>query len=347
MSADKRPIISILISKGQRATMLTDQAMAELNEIGEVQTFTDPASMPAPELLRCVVEADVVVTGWGSPMLPIEAVGEIEEGIRAGRRVPLHICHTTGGIRRTVPEEMLRSDGFVVTNWGTSVSPFVAETALLLLLACTRRMRYRFDEVVLRKGRQGKYREGDTLYGRRVGFYGFGAIAGFLFNLLRPFGCECSYFDPYAQVDSVECPDLEAVASLDELFSRNEVLTLHAGLTEETRGTVDYRRLMMLPENAILVNTARGAIIDHDGLRKALQEKPLWCGFDVTSPEPPPADSFLLEDHHVIVTPHLGGKVGAAQVEAMSRTAVDNITRFLRGEPVESRITLERYGRMT
>ena len=347
MAVRNRAEIVLLIPEDRRATMLTDRAMAELNELGDVRTVADPASIPEAELLGLVVEADVLLTGWGSPMLPKEAVGKIEEAVESGHREPLHICHITGGIRTTVPKEMLLSEGFVVTNWGTAISPFVAETALTLLLACTRRMRYRFDEVVLRKGWQGEYREGDTLFGRSVGFYGFGAIARFLYNLLQPFECVCSYFDPYAQVDQAEYPDIEPLSSLDELFSRNEIITLHAGLTEETRGSVDYRRLMMLPDDAILVNTARGAIIDHEELKRALQEKPLWFGFDVTSPEPPSEDSFLLKDHHVIVTPHLGGKVGTAQVEAMSRTATCTIKRFLRGEPVEFRITPERYGRMT
>jgi phosphoglycerate dehydrogenase-like enzyme len=161
---------------------------------------------------------------------------------------------------------------------------------------------------------------GGYLTGRTVGIIGCGHIGKDLVPLLRAFEC------PILVNDIVEFPDFYAAhgiepVDLETLLRRSDIVTLHVPLSETTRDLIDARRLAMLKTTAVLINTARGGLVDEIALKRMLQEKRLAAAaFDVFAAEPP-VDQELLALPNFLVTPHIGGSAHEA-ILAMGRAAI-------------------------
>lgn len=132
---------------------------------------------------------------------------------------------------------------------------------------------------------------------------------------------------------------------LDELVRRADVVSLHAPSLPETRQLIDQRRLALMRDGAVLINTARGALVDTDALTEELVSGRLDAVIDTTDPEVLPADSPLYELDNVLLTPHVAGSMGA-ETERMGWLAVEEIERYARGEPLAHAITREDRGRI-
>jgi phosphoglycerate dehydrogenase-like enzyme len=278
------------------------------------------------------------VTGWGSPRLPLGALEEEKSSLR-------YVCHLTGEMRRCVPLEYIRNDRVVITNWGSAIAGFVAETALALILACSRRLRRHFEAMITRGGWRGDVLPSGSLFNKRIGLYGLGNIARQLIELLSPFNPVLSYYDPYAEGDILG--KMKRAEDLADLFEHNDIVSIHAAQTPETIGSVNRRILELLPDNAILVNTARGAIMNEKDLADVLAHKNLWVGLDVFTEEPLHAESTLRTSDRIVLTPHIGGKTGTDQMDAIARVALRNIRDFIAGKPLQFVITEREYDKMT
>jgi phosphoglycerate dehydrogenase-like enzyme len=129
-------------------------------------------------------------------------------------------------------------------------------------------------------------------------------------------------------------------AELDELLRRADVLTLHAPSLPETEHLIDARRLALMKDDALIVNTARGSLFDQAALVAELSKGRFFAFLDVTDPEPPAADSPLRSLPNVVVTPHLAGCI--ENCTRMGEMAVEELRRFFAGEPPLYQITPER-----
>ena len=153
-----------------------------------------------------------------------------------------------------------------------------------------------------------------------MGIVGCGHIGKDLVGLLRAFDCKILVNDvvDYAEFYSVN--GVEPVG-LDELLSRSDVVTLHVPLDESTRGLLDARRLSLMRSSAVLINTARGGLVDEEVLKERLESGLLaGAAFDVFAEEPP-QDQGLLALPNFLVTPHIGGSSHEA-ILAMGRAAI-------------------------
>lgn len=294
---------------------------------------------PAEEdLLRVLEQTDVLFTGWGTPFLPLRL---LQQPVRRLR----YICHLTGGMRPNIPREYLESD-LLVTNWGDGPMWYLAEGNLALMLACSREMprlpRHMRDQPRWTYPFQNP---APTLRRKTVGFLGFGAIGRILRDLLAPFEVKPLIFDPYL----AEVPDgCERAISLEDLFSRADILTIQAGLTKETEKLVNRALLDRLKPHAIFINTARGKIVNEADLIAFLRDRPdVWAGLDVFEVEPLPKDSPLLQMDHVICYPHSVCAGGEDMYRAASEFAAANIHAYAAGQPLKALITTALYDRMT
>jgi phosphoglycerate dehydrogenase-like enzyme len=171
----------------------------------------------------------------------------------------------------------------------------------------------------------GKWKQhiGRQLSGRTVGIIGCGYIGKDLVKLLKPFNCtvivnDIKYFDEFYKEHNVKAVDQE------ELLAKSDIVTLHTPLDDSTRNMLSAERLSLMRSDAILINTARGGIIDEDALKKMLTEGKLGgAAFDVFSIEPP-EDKELLNLSNFIVTPHIGGSSKEA-ILAMGRAAINGL----------------------
>ncbi|MBV9835128.1 MAG: hydroxyacid dehydrogenase [Alphaproteobacteria bacterium] len=175
--------------------------------------------------------------------------------------------------------------------------------------------------------------------GRTMGIVGLGAVGKRVARAAAGLGLKVMAYDPYinAVIDGVE-----RVASLEDLLARAEVLTLHCPLTDETEGMIGAAELAALPKGAIVLNCARGPVIDEDALVAALRSGHLLgAGLDTFRDEPPAADCPVLSLPNVVLTPHIGAHTGYAN-EAVSAAAAENLLRILDGKPVDPALCVNR-----
>ena len=164
---------------------------------------------------------------------------------------------------------------------------------------------------------------GGQLSGRVVGIIGCGHIGKDLVHLLKPFGCSILVNDIRHYGDFYAEHGIEAVA-LEHLLARADVVTLHVPLDDSTRGMLTVDRLALMKPDAVLINTARGGLVDEGALKRALLEKRLAAAaFDVFVEEPP-RDSELLNLPNFLATPHIGGSAEEA-ILAMGRAAIQGL----------------------
>jgi D-3-phosphoglycerate dehydrogenase len=169
-----------------------------------------------------------------------------------------------------------------------------------------------------------------------VGLVGYGAVGSRVARVLCAFGARVMVYDPYVHG---EIHGLR-VASLDDLLRRSRVITLHARLTPETRGLIGARELGLLPSGAVVVNVARGPLLDEGALCDALDSGQVaTAALDTYEREPLPAKSRLLgQADRVVLTPHLGG-ASRAVAEKAARIAAEEVGRWVRGEPLAHCLT--------
>lgn len=204
----------------------------------------------------------------------------------------------------------------------------VAELALAFAISLLRHVPSAY--VALASG-EWKYRLGRTLSGRAVGIIGCGSVGKEFVRLLRPFDCTVLAHDIRPDAEFFRQYGVEALG-LDDLLSRADVVSLHVPLTALTRNLLDARRLALLKPSAVLVNTARGGIVDEAALAARLSGGLLAAAaFDVFAVEPPD-DRALLDLPNFLGTPHIGGASEEA-VLAMGLAAIDGLEDY--GEPLE------------
>lgn len=211
-----------------------------------------------------------------------------------------------------------------------------AEYTIGLLLAAMRRLAEGHGDLLRGVWRGDFYaydEAGIELEGKTVGLVGFGAVGRRVARVLGAFGATVLVSDPYVDSEDVAAAGA-ALVSLEELLPRSNVLSLHARLTPETRHLIGHEEITRLPKGAVLVNAARGGLLDQDALCDALESGHLRAAaLDVYDPEPPPPDSRLFRTPGLVLSPHLAG----ASRETAERAAViaaEEVGRYVRGEPL-------------
>ena len=213
-----------------------------------------------------------------------------------------------------------------------------AEYAVGLMLAAMRRIP--LADAELRAGRwRGDFyafdEAGLELDGATVGLVGYGAIGRRVARVMAAFGATVLVADPYTDTATAQTDGVRLV-ELDELVTTATVISLHARLTDETRGIIGAGEIAKMPRGTVLVNSARGGLLDYDALPDALRSGQLGgLALDVYDVEPPPADWPLHAAPNVVATPHLAGATQQT-AERAARIVAGEVGRYLRGEALAS-----------
>ena len=215
----------------------------------------------------------------------------------------------------------------------------VAEHTLLLILACLRRLpqiQRNTASGVWKKQEQGV--QTSELAGKTVGLIGMGSIGKIVASLLRAFQANVVYSKPRRLPETEELTLGITYLPLEELAAAADVVSLHCPLTPESANMIDADFLSRMKPGAILVNTARGGLVDLPALEQALSSGRLaFAGLDVYPSEPIDSDAAILRYENVVLTPHIGG-ITADSFRRMMQDAMRNIERFDLGalEEIES-----------
>ncbi len=278
------------------------------------------------EALATLADVDYLIGDWTHQRRLDAPI--LDEAIRC-----LAIFQPTAGVQ-SVDIGHAASLGIPVANAPGTNDQAVAEWTVMAILAMIKDVwRHhlgvqagRWDMVA--GGRDGVY----ELAGRTVGIVGFGRIGRAVARRLQGFEPgRIVYADTEPGDPEVELRLTAEQVSLDELLSISDAVTLHVPLTPSTHGLLDARRIALLPAGAVLVNVARGAVVDEGALYEALHTRRLRAAaLDVFAQEPLPADHPFRRLDNVLLSPHLSGSTNEAR-ERMAATTLRNLDRVLRG----------------
>jgi phosphoglycerate dehydrogenase-like enzyme len=332
-------MLKMLHMAARRSQLGADAPLTKaLRELGELVIVEQGRTLSDEEVLARMREADVLITNWATRAIPPALAAE------PGR--VKYVLNLGGTCRASVPIEIIRSK-ISVTNWGDSPARVVAEGAMALLLAVLKDLRGRSAGLVAGKGAGARELglPSGTLHGLRLGLYGCGAIGRRFVQLVAPFEPELLVYDPFAN-GLPEC--CRKVDSLDALFAESEAVVIWAGLSDTTRGSVTAGLLAKLPDHGIIVNAARGEIIDQEALFAELKSGRLRAGLDVLV-----GDDYLPKGHeahtwpNVLITSHdIASSCWPERPPHLSESdivALDNLKRFIAGEPLKFVMDEARY----
>lgn len=262
--------------------------------------------------------------------------------IAAARALRL-IHHQGVGYHDTVDVEAVRKRGIplALTPDGTDAS--VGEHTVMMILAACRRLP--FADAELRAGRfhiNALRPVARSLGGMTVGYIGMGRNGRATAERLRGFDVDGVYFDPGAGLDADTASrlSLRRAGTVEEVLRTADVLTLHVPLTPQTRHLINAGTLALMKPGAILVNTARGPLVDEQALAAALRDGRLAAAaLDVFEVEPLPADSPLIRLPNVVLTPHVAAGTRDA-LETKMAAIFANVSRYYAGEPLRNQAVL-------
>lgn len=288
-----------------------------------VKTLDEPTY---EQLLNEVVDADYLLV---SGRLPID-----KPVLDAAKKLKM-IQRTGVGTEMLDLEEIKKRNIPVYVNAGVNARS-VAEHTITLILACLKRL-----TIVDRQVRNGIWKKQETgtscheLYGKKVGLVGMGAIGKLVAGYLNAFGAEVYYTDPFSlSSDDEQKLNVHYVAMMENLLPMVDVLSLHCPLTKENEMMMNSDTLPLLRQGAILVNTARGKLIDEDALYDLLSDGHIaFAGLDVHYEEPMKKDDKFMVLDNVILTPHVAG-LSFETFRKMMQESVNNIVEFNRSDTI-------------
>lgn len=224
--------------------------------------------------------------------------------------------------------------GIPVSNVPDYALDEVADHALALLLALARKLPQVVQDVRAGRWELSPRRPLYSLRGRTLGLAGFGAIGRRVAARALAFGMRVQAYDPYLTDDAFRAADAER-ADWDALLSTSDAISIHLPLTDGTRALFDDAAFATMRAGALLVNTARGGVVDTDALVRALNAGRLaGAGVDVLAEEPPAADAAIVHHPNAIVTSHCAWYTEDALVR-LQRHAAEEVARVLRGDPAK------------
>ncbi|MDR5693994.1 MAG: hydroxyacid dehydrogenase [Armatimonadota bacterium] len=291
------------------------EAMAWLSRIGIVKVLDDLAPKDHPVVLA---EADALIVRRPSFQVTRELISTCPR---------LRVIGRHGAGVDNVDLQAATEAGIPVTYTPSAPTDSVAELTIGLIVAVARRIVGAHQAVCTGIWHREQFM-GMELAGKVLGIIGFGSIGRAVARIAQAMGMRIVAYDPYVS----RWPEGVQPVSLRGLLERADVVTIHAPLTSETKGLLGRSELAVMKPGAILVNTARGEIVDEEALAEALREGRLGgAGIDVFSREPIPREHPLLHAPNVVLTPHIGAMTEEAQ-RRMAMTVVEDVLRVLSGE---------------
>jgi phosphoglycerate dehydrogenase-like enzyme len=331
-----RPTILLAMMPGLLEYAFTPAQLARLAEIGELLNDGEPLDdLSTPEARELLARTDVLVGHWGCPTLT-------EDVMAAAPRLRL-FAYAAGTVKWQVTDAVWARDVRVTSAAAANAVPVAEYTVAAILFANKGVFAFAAKErdpdakVPLDPTRIGNV-------GRRVGLVGASHVGRLVIELLRPYDLEVAVADPYLSGEEARALGVTRM-ELDELCAWSELLSLHAPEVEATKGMIGAAQLAALPDGATLVNTARGGLVDEEALIAALSTGRISAVLDVTAVEPTPADSPLRTLPNVFLTPHIAGAAGAEMVR-LAELAVDEVERWVRGEPARHPVRAEDLDRI-
>lgn len=322
--------IVLLLGMGMTRKIFKPGQLDKLREIGSLVVNNHEGMPPREQVLELVSGADIIVTSWGSPAIDREILDHAPH-------LKL-VVHAAGTIKGIVTPELIES-GIHVSSANDALGQGVAETTLGLTIVSLKQLWQ-----LSRDTREGEWRKNwdrvKDIYEVTIGVVGAGKAGQHYIRLLRHFHVNIVVYDPTMTADQIHSMGAEKV-ELEQLMQMSDVVSIHAPSIPETDRMINKERLQLMKDDAILINTARGSIIDEEALSEELGKGRLWACLDVTDPEPPAPDHPFRKLPNVILVPHIAGVVNNG-LHRIADYTIEELKRFTLGQPLNGEVDFSR-----
>lgn len=316
-------------------TFFNEALIHQLETLGTVCWNEKGRQYTHAELCRQIEAADICVTGWGTPALDAEVM-------RHAKRLRL-LAHTGGSVSAYASAAVYEK-GVCVVSGNRVFAQSVAEGVIAYALAALRRLPY-YSARLAGGDWPGSFTNRGLL-GRSVGIVGYGMIAQYLVGMLAPFGCPVQVYSRHITAQELDAGQMTH-ASLTEIFAGCEIVSLHSGMTADNYHMITEPLLRSMRPGALLINTARGALVDEAALCRVLADRPdLTAVLDVYEAEPLPPDHPLTKLPNTLLMPHMGGPT-IDRRPAVTQSLLADIQNFLAGQPLSCAISESRAAKMS
>jgi phosphoglycerate dehydrogenase-like enzyme len=315
-------------------------APEDIQKLGELCAITDMAPLRRFDDARgtdLLSRTEILVTGWGCPHID-------QVVLEAAPHLKL-IAHAAGSVKALLSPAVFEHGIEVVTAADANALP-VAEFTLAAILFANKRV-LEFSSTYRRERRSRRlYETAHPNVGnwkKTIGIIGASRIGRRVIELLKPFDFRVLLHDPYVDAAAARALGVEGV-ELDHLLALSDVVSLHAPELAETRHMLDARRLALLRDGAIFINTARGALVEQAALERELKPGRISAVLDVTDPDVLPEFSPLYKFTNVLLTPHIAGALGSER-QRFGQLVTNEIERFIRGDALRHAVDPVNFAR--
>ncbi|MCL4506898.1 MAG: hydroxyacid dehydrogenase [Chloroflexi bacterium] len=277
-----------------------------------------------------LAEADVILSGWGCPVFDAELLA-------AAPRLKA-VFYGSGSIKELVTDAFWARGIVISSAWAANAVPVVeyALAHILFGLKCG----WQHVASLKREKRTVRYPVAGA-FGSTVGIVSLGMIGRMVVERLKTFDVRIIAYDPYVTPAQGAQSGVEMV-TLDELFRRADVVSVHTPWLKETEGLISGAHLASMKPYSTFINSSRGAVVREDEMIAVLQQRAdLVAVLDVTHPEPPAPDSPLYTLTNVVLTPHIAGSMDS-ECRRMGQYMIAELERYIAGQPLQYSLTRER-----
>ena len=332
---ERKPRAVFLLAESIFDRVYGPDSRGEIGLMAEVSShiLTPETWRQHPELTR---EAEWIFSSWSMPVVN-------QEFLDAFPKLRI-IFYAAGTVKAFATGELWKRGIIVTSAFAANAVPVAEFTVAQILLSLKSAWRIALQ---IKREKMVASRNIPTPggYGATVGLISLGMIGRLVADLLRNFQVKVIAYDPYL-ADEVAASLAVELCSLEDVFSKSDVVSCHTPLLKETEGMLRKSHFERMKPHATFLNTARGAVVDEAGMIEVLRGRPdLFALLDVTWPEPPVAGSPLYELPNVILTPHIAGSKNG-ECRRMAQYMVEEAGRFLDGKPLLYAVTPGQLERM-
>ncbi len=325
-----KPVVALVMTPAMQKRLFDKENMKALKAVAKRIVAHDKDAKPdLADMARLLKDADCAITTWGSPCFTAEALA-------VAPKLGL-IAHSAGTVKPFVSDAVWARN-IRVTQSAAAIAVTVAEYTLTCILAGLKdvfRIREKLRSGVDWWDARGTSREMNK---KTIGIIGASHVGRNVIRLLKNFNVTVLLFDPYVNSARAKALGVKKV-TLAELLKKSDVVSLHAPSTPETKGMLGAAQFAMMKDDAVFINTARGAVIDEQALVAELQKGRLFAFVDVTEPEPPAAGHPFFTLPNVVLTPHFAGNVN--DITPLAAMAIEEVKLFARKKPANYPVTQE------
>ena len=325
--------IAVIIENGTRNMVFNEKCLKRLENSGEV--VISEGNIDLASLEPIIKDADIIVTSWGNE--------HIDEGyLKLCPNLKL-LIHAAGSVKPVVSDALWKK-GVRVSSCAGVLSMGVSETALGFTIAASKNF-FALNENI----HNGGWAEGKEnireLYDLTVGVVSGGWAGRHYIELMRAFDVDILLYDPFISEDNAAAMGARKV-SFEELLKNSDIVSIHAPQIPETYHMFNEETLKLMKKDAVLINTARGTIIDEKALYEHMKAGNLkYACLDVTDPEPPTTDNPLRTLKNCIMTPHLAGLANNG-LKKIGQHVCEEIESYLASDALSTEVTEEMLARM-